>query len=81
MSKKKARNDESCMTCKFFDIAFIEDEEDRCSWCMRFPPAYVGPPENTMGAEEFPSEFRYWEQPTVGIGQWCGEYKRRKEER
>lgn len=66
-----------CRTCRFFEIEFIEDEEDRYSWCVRYPPTYIGPDaahfETLKGVT--PYEADYWVTPYVGVGHWCGEWR------
>ena len=78
----KSQHSEStqcCETCRFFDIDFIETDEDRHSWCHRYPPVYVGPSYETLSQTcDVPNDVYHWEQPTVGIMNWCGEWKPRK---
>lgn len=61
-----------CGTCRFFDTDFIDGEADRESWCLRYPPVFVGRPTDRGG--ELVSDIDLWQQPTVGIGGTCGEW-------
>ena len=72
--KKPRQREDSCSTCRYFDMAVYEDG-DTHSWCLRYPPVYVGPEYDWEYGT--PNETEYWEQPTVGIGGWCGEYEPR----
>lgn len=77
---KPQKSTQCCKNCRFFDIDFIETDEDRRSWCQRFPPVYVGPSYETLSQTcDVPADAYYWEQPTVGIMNWCGEWRQRKE--
>lgn len=95
MSKKKRRkipknadfcksrpqkSTQCCKNCRFFQIEFIEEEDDRHSWCRRYPPSYIGPDATQLDwPYTTPDETDYWANPYVGIGSWCGEWKPRKE--
>lgn len=70
--------DERCENCRYFDRAFIDDEHDKESWCRRYPPVYIGPDLYAMLAQgDSSNDLGYWDQPTVGIKAWCGEWRNR----
>lgn len=48
--------DEKCETCKYFD------DRGEQGYCIRFPPVYVGKPED-------------WSFPKIYAIDWCGEWK------
>ena len=62
-----------CEDCKWFDLNTFEDGFKE-SWCIRYPPVYVGPPVSEMKRDETPNVMGYWESPTVGIRHCCGEW-------
>lgn len=67
-----------CQTCKYFDRSIFDPSEDRTSWCLRYPPVYIGPRIDTLtedGPFDEPNDTCYWERPTVGICGYCGEWR------
>ena len=71
-----------CQTCRYFDRNVFDPSEDSTSWCLRYPPVYIGPRIGTL-TEEGPfcesNQTHYWEHPTVGICDCCGEWRERDE--
>lgn len=70
-----------CLNCRYFDMDFIESDEDRESLCFRYPPTYIGP--DYFELEEMceaSSNTDLWSHPWVGIGGWCGEWAAREDE-
>lgn len=74
--KKPRQREDCCSTCRYFDLTVFE-KGDTYSWCLRYPPVYVGPDNDWDGEIDDTHQLGYWEQPTVGIGGWCGEYEPR----
>lgn len=68
-----------CENCKWFDLSTFEDGF-RESWCIRYPPVYVGPPVSEMKRDETPNVMGYWDSPTVGIRHCCGEWAPREDD-
>lgn len=68
-----------CKDCGHFDLSVYE-EGDRSSWCLRYPPVYLGPTWSEMTrTEDVPNDLAYWDYPTTAILATCGEWTPREE--
>lgn len=74
--EKPRQREGSCLMCRYFDMSVFEDG-DTYSWCLRYPPVYVGPKHGRALDLDDTHWLGYWEQPSVGICGWCGEYEPR----
>lgn len=70
-----------CANCKYFDIDAIYPDDDRESWCCRYPPIYIAPDESLSdGYDDDVMDANYWNHPRVMVGNWCGEWAARKDD-
>ena len=70
-----------CANCKYFDIDAIYPDDDRESWCCRYPPVYIAPDEFTSdGYDDDVMDANYWNHPRVMVGNWCGEWAAREDD-
>lgn len=61
-----------CKDCEYFSLDLFEDG-DRTSWCERFPPVYVGRPND----DDDILSMNGWAHPYVAILGTCGEWRKR----
>jgi hypothetical protein len=64
-----AENSKTCLACRYGTAFDYDGTDGDYGFCHRYPPAIK---DQNVGRE-------YWSFPSVRAGQWCAEFKRRKD--